>query len=134
MLEAIFGLNEDNFIRFKERAAELRIRPAPSAAKRSQPPAREGGRAETRQPRLELRPLVPAQDESSSEMSDKARVNWRVGTRSTLPSQRVTINNLQATAAAATRAGQPAGEPAEPPPPGSGGSDSTRPFTNSPEL
>ena len=131
LLEAILGLNEDNFIRFTERAAELRVRPAPSAVKRSQPLARGGGEAETRRPRLELRPHVPAQHESSPEMSDKARMDWRVRTRSTPPSQRMTINNLQA---AAARAGQPTGEPAEPPPPDSSCSDSTRPFTNPREL
>ncbi|KAK4642930.1 hypothetical protein QC761_0062550 [Podospora bellae-mahoneyi] len=129
LLETILGLNEDNFIRFRERAAELRVRPAPSAVKRSQPLAQRGEEAETRRPILELRPHVPAQHESSSEMSDKAQMGWRVGTRSTPPSQRVTVNNLQAAVAAAARAGQPAGVPAEPPRPGSGGSDSTRPFT-----
>jgi len=96
LLEAILGLNEDNFIHFRERAAELRLqRTAPSVIKRPQPPA-QVEEARARRQRLELLPPAPAaaaaKDESWSEES--ARLGWRARTRSTPPSQRVTINNL----------------------------------------
>jgi hypothetical protein len=47
LLEGILGLNEDNFVRFKERASKLYRRTPPSAIKRAPPPPEEP-RAEQR--------------------------------------------------------------------------------------
>jgi hypothetical protein len=137
MLEGILGLNEDNFVRFRERAAELRRRSPPAAAAAKRPQPQEPER------RQQQRPWIPAPAENkshSSEGLDRARVEWRTGDRSTPSSQRVTFHNLRrkaAAAAAAAEEGAGAGAEAEepaappPPPPGSGGdSDSTRAFTN----
>ncbi len=96
LLEGILGLNEDNFIRFKKRADELRRLPAPSATKRPQPLARDKEEPAARRPRplardgvepeqprpqppvrdgegpttartwLDLLPLMPAKDKSPS--------------------------------------------------------------------
>ncbi|KAH6613345.1 hypothetical protein F5144DRAFT_401227 [Chaetomium tenue] len=135
LLEGILGLNEDNFIKFRERAAEMGRRRTPPATKRSQPPAQEGYEAEGPRQRLQLRPYIPAEDKSfSSEDMDHGRLLWRARTRSTPPSQRITLNNLlRATADAEKPAEELADRPTEEtaaPPAGSGASSLTRPFTN----
>ncbi|SPQ24489.1 54cb39ce-b1d3-4004-9478-6d6ec86be6d8 [Thermothielavioides terrestris] len=55
MLEAILGLNEDNFIRFRERAREPGRPSAPPAIKRSSSPALEVQDAKRRRPKREPR-------------------------------------------------------------------------------
>jgi hypothetical protein len=123
LLEAILGINEDNFVRFKERASELARRTPPPAIKRSPPPLDEP-RAEQRRQRLEPRPQRPSDGANSSSegLHTETRLEWRVRTRSTPPSQRATINNLGRMAALEGR------EQAVPAAPDSG--SPTNPFTS----
>ena len=114
MLEGILGLEEDNFLRFRARAAELRSRYTPSTTKRSQPPAQEEGAEAARRARLDLRPRVPVEDKSYYE-EGTSQLGWRVTTRSTVSSQQAIITDR-------LRVPEP--------PPGSSGSASTRPFTD----
>ncbi|KAH6630052.1 hypothetical protein B0J18DRAFT_443033 [Chaetomium sp. MPI-SDFR-AT-0129] len=125
MLEGILGLDEGNFIKFRARAAELRLRPTPSATKRAQPPAQEQERAdEARRPRLDLRPKMSAKDMSFSEDGEEnGGLFWKVRTRSTPPSQQVKTPY--------TAKGKLPDESPIPAPPSRGtGLASTRPFTN----
>ncbi|TQN71120.1 hypothetical protein CSHISOI_04423 [Colletotrichum shisoi] len=107
-LEDILGLNEDKFVKFRERARQLAAQSPSKPVKRSQIfiPDEESIPRPRRQ-RLELRP-IGAEDErphtrdnggrqspksASSEGLTNARLGW--GTRSTPSSRRLRINRTQ---------------------------------------
>ncbi|KAI8166876.1 hypothetical protein K4K49_012392 [Colletotrichum sp. SAR 10_70] len=93
-LETLLGLNEEKFIKFKQRAAEMASRQPERPAKRAQT-APVNDEPLARRPRptwedfMERQPPPAARSRSSEDMG---RFEWR--TRSTPPSQRLTINQL----------------------------------------
>ncbi|KAK2005929.1 hypothetical protein LZ32DRAFT_623330 [Colletotrichum eremochloae] len=107
-MEDILGLNEDKFVKFRERARQLETRTPSKPIKRSQIfNPNEKSIPSPRRQRLELRPII-AEDErlhihdtggrqspksASSEDLTNAHLGW--GTRSTPSSRRPRINRTQ---------------------------------------
>ncbi|KAG5815579.1 hypothetical protein H9Q74_011601 [Fusarium xylarioides] len=91
LLENIFGLNEDNFIKFKARASELANRPPEPPVRRSQILVEI---ASARRQKLEHATAGHSRHPQSisSDEQDRSRVGW--GKLSTPTSQRQTINNI----------------------------------------
>ncbi|KAG5790579.1 hypothetical protein H9Q69_010363 [Fusarium xylarioides] len=91
LLENIFGLNEDNFIKFKARASELANRPPEPPVKRSQILVEI---ASARRQKLEHATAGHSRHPQSisSDEQDRSRVGW--GKLSTPTSRRQTINNI----------------------------------------
>jgi hypothetical protein len=99
-LEDILGLNEDQFIRFKERAHEIASRPQPQRIKRSQILLPTDDKSMPRRQKLELRQLATNSDSpgspgksASSGALTNARLGW--GACSTPSSQRLTLARLE---------------------------------------
>lgn len=122
MLEGILGLDEDNLIKFAEQAAERRRSPKRLTTKRARPPALREHEADRRPSKVRRRQAPAEKIRSSGELSNP-RWEWRLGTRSTPPSQRLTINNLHKAPVKNT------GGVAMSALPQTGASSSTRPFT-----
>lgn len=89
-LESILGLNEDNFVQFRQRAAQLANQPRPSPVKRTQIPRPEDMQYTHRlkQYKADAQSQSPKSDHSDAPAS--TRLGW--GTRSTTSSQRPSAN------------------------------------------
>ncbi|KAF3798545.1 hypothetical protein GCG54_00015249 [Colletotrichum gloeosporioides] len=91
-LETLLGLNEEKFIKFRQKAAEMASRQPERPAKRAQA-AHVNAEPLARRPKLTLDELMERQPPPAARSRlDMGRFEWR--TRSTPPSQRLTINQL----------------------------------------
>lgn len=94
LLGGIFGLNEDNFIRFTERAQELDARPSsPKKRLGAQEAAATNPTSVRRKLNICTRGPSPEDKSISSKGEKSARLEW--GPRTTPSSQRPTINRVK---------------------------------------